>query len=185
LAAAARRAGLRVSQAAIAPVLTSWRLVGRARGGHAETLAQRLSTADPYCDDRILPLAGLRERAERIGRPEMVEAGGSGYAGGAGQGLGTAHGIEAGTGPAIEGGQGLSLGAANGAGTLPWPPTPWPDPLPAVTLRPLAHPDPDLPDPDQPTLPALRMSEVQAMLPALRQLAGERPPPGLKGEPRQ
>lgn len=60
-------AGLRVERAAVAPVMTSWRLAGRARGGHADTLARRLSEPDPYCDERILPLDGLLQRAKRLG----------------------------------------------------------------------------------------------------------------------
>ncbi|PTX36747.1 glycosyl transferase family 2 [Allosediminivita pacifica] len=56
--------GMRVSQPQIAPVFTSWRLAGRASGGHAETLSARLAEPDPYGDARIMRLSELLSCAE-------------------------------------------------------------------------------------------------------------------------
>ena len=78
LARAAELAGARIRYIAGATVATSGRLIGRAKGGFAETVCRRLLESDPPVDERLRPTAGLATmwaNALRAVRPWQWTAG--------------------------------------------------------------------------------------------------------------
>lgn len=62
LAEMVARAGFRIAQDPRMRVRTSCRTTGRASGGMAEALRDRMTSSDPFCDEALVPLSALWRR---------------------------------------------------------------------------------------------------------------------------